>query len=128
MTLRRLSVSSCRGALVGLVVGRVLRTAMLTSNSGDTTGSAILSSLSDVTFDLNDGDVLHLRIELLVTQSNRAAGQIRTNENQLNMEITGVDEDRHVVAHGTGANAGHITVEKSSWQRTLPSVGADPDG
>ena len=83
-------------------------------DSGHTTGSGLLSSLSDVTFDLNDGDVLHLRMEILVTGSNRAAGQIRSNENTLSMEITGVDEDRHIVAHGTGSDAGYITVEKSS--------------
>ena len=38
------------------------------------------------------------------------------------MEITGVDEDRHVVAHGTGTNAGHITVEKSSDNSVTPII------
>ena len=90
--------------------------------SGHTTGSGLLSSLSDVTFDLNDNDVLHLRMEILVTGSNRAAGQIRSNENTLSMEITGVNEDRHVVAHGTGTNAGHITVEKSSDNSVTPII------
>ena len=120
------AAASINLALQGRVGGsgswRTIKDGNVAIASGNTTGSGLLSSLSDVAFALNDGDVLNLRMRIVVTGSDRAAGEIRTNENQLNMEITGVDEDRHVVAHGTGANAGHITVEKSSDNSVTPII------
>ena len=120
------AAASINLALQGRVGGsgswRTIKDGNAAIASGNTAGSAILSSLSDVAFALNDGDVLHLRMRVVVSGSDRGAGQLRTNENQLSMEITGVDEDRHVVAHGTGANAGHITVEKSSDNSVTPII------
>ena len=85
-----------------------IKSASGTIASGESSGTVILTAATDTAFAFNDTDVLTLELGVITTGSNRAAGEIRFGLNELSIDITGVTEDRHVIAHGTGDDAGYI--------------------
>ena len=102
-----------------------IKSASLSIASGNSTGTAILGDNDNTPFAMNTDDTLTLEMGYLVSSGSRAAGEIRFDLNLLHFDVTGVNETRHVISHGTGSNAGHITIEQSDTGLVTPIINLD---
>ena len=105
-----------------------IKSATVTVASAFEQASAILTTSTDTQFALNTNDVLTVQIGYLVSSGARGPAQFRPQENQMRIEITGVNETRHIIAHGTGSDAGFLTVLNSETdvETRLIDLGGSP--
>ena len=92
---------------------RTIAAGVTTWADGVSQGTISLAN-SNASFSLDTNDLLEFRWVYSLLQGTR--GEIFTHHSQtedLAVKVSGIRETRHVLAHGTGDNAGKITIEDS---------------
>ena len=81
--------------------------------SADTSKTVEMNISVDAFYDLDVGEHLRFELDYRVFIGSRAAATISfVDTNPLIASVSGILEYRHIISHGMGDNAGHLTVEQ----------------
>ena len=108
---------------------RILKSVAFNFLANDQGGVLTTVGTSDVSFNLDTDDELEFGFRHVAVSGSRHESFVTFSQtDHLELEISGIRETRHVLAHGTGDNEGQITIEKSDDGTVTPIIDVEAHG